>query len=267
MINLVVNKFANIDYLFLPNCKSIKYSINITNTGDEPAYYITVTDIISNCASLNFNTVLINGCNQSCFNPPGKILIPCLDAGATVTITIDGCINKNCIPDEISNTAYVSFKDLLGNYGSAQSNTLTIPVINLDVCLIKSVDKMVATVGEILNYYILLRNLSNIEITDVSLTDILPSCLELIPASLKVNNETIFPSDLNPLKLGTIPPKSNVVIVFQAKINSMCYPSSICNTAKVDYSYTIISNNIPINSIGQVTSCPVVTKVLNTSCC
>lgn len=266
MISLEITKTADKAYLFFLNEKIIKYSIAIKNAGNEIANDVKLLDEISKYAYIDEETVTINGCHYSNQNNKKVVFIGSIKPGETTIVSFDVYIEENHIPEVVKNKAIVTYCDNNGNQITSKSNEVITPVIKLDVCLTKTVDKSVAMVGELLSYYILIRNNSNIDITDVILTDILKGNATIIPASVMIGSKVMYLSNISNVDIGTINAKSSLVITFQVKIESMCHATIISNIANVDYSYTVVDSGIPIVSIGEATSNKVITKILENKC-
>lgn len=268
MVKLQVTKTADVTYLFYPSNNTIKYSIIVTNIGDEVAYSIKVRDLISQQVYINLDSIKLNGCTQGGYNLTSGISIGSLNPGANSIISFEIYIDKNNIPNNIYNKALVSYLDCQNNVFTVESNELAIPIINIDVCTSKKVDKKVAQIGDVLEYYILIKNNSTIAINDVIFYDIMSSCGQIIPSSVIIGSKVRFLSNLNNgVNIGTINANSSLVITFQVAVTCMCSPSTMSNVAKLNYSYTILDNGVPVTSIGESTSNTVLTKILEGSCC
>ncbi|MGG7178576.1 hypothetical protein ACQPU1_13325 [Clostridium paraputrificum] len=267
MINLKVTKFADRNYLFIGFSNRVRYSIIIENQGDESANSVRVSDILSRGAFVVPGTITINGCRQNkqfCCEP---ISIGSIGPGESAIVSMVVEVNASCPPLSIVNRAIVSYFDNQGNKLSVQSNELVLPVYNLSVCIIKSVDKVVAKVGEVLSYSVLIRNTGNVDISDVTFFDQLPENLLLLPSTVLINSVPQFIDDLGiGIDLGTIVAGGNVVISFQAEILPLPKSSVVTNVANIDFSYTVNDGGILITSTGESISNPVTTKLLNCIC-
>ena len=98
-----------------------------------------------------------------------------IEPGGNSIITYEVEVSKKCIKSSIANKAVVSYCDnecgKSCNKFVEESNLLVVPIIDIDVKLKKSVDKVCAKVGEILSYTMIIRNDSNIILDDVVLND------------------------------------------------------------------------------------------------
>ncbi|MBW6409251.1 DUF11 domain-containing protein [Clostridium weizhouense] len=264
---LSVSKIADRSYMFIGISNKIRYSIVITNTGNERVNSIKVNDILSKGACFIPGTLTLNGCRKE--ELKNQIInIGYMDPEESIIISFDAKVNPNCPPDYVSNKAVVTYMDNYNNSMKVESNEVVTPVINIDVCLKKSVDKKVATVGEIISYFILIRNNSNVNITEVMFYDELSECLNLLPSSVFIGETPQYIDTFNGgINLGTINANSSITISFQAEVLCRPKPSTITNVASVDYYYTISDNGINVTSTGESTSNCATTKILSSNCC
>lgn len=264
MVELKVTKSADRSYVFLGISNRIKYSIVITNIGDEKATGIKIRDINSKGAYFILGTFMINGCNYDIINIDEDISIGSINPGANTLISFDVEITKCNPPTEIRNKAIVSYCNSDHKKVIVESEEVIIPVVNINTYIKKMVDKSTTRIGEILSYSLIIRNTSNINIDNVIFYDYLPTSVELLPASVLVNLEPQYVENLSGgIGLGTINPYSSVVVSFQVKVVSLPEPALIKNTGKIEFSYTILDNGISITSLGEGCSNQVITRVIN----
>ncbi|MGL5693065.1 MAG: DUF11 domain-containing protein [Peptostreptococcaceae bacterium] len=263
MINLQITKSANKNYLFPQVCNLLRFSINIENLGDETAYRITIRNILNKDTNFIPGTLYINAKkqNNSCTISP--IYINSLAPGENISINYDVKFNDVCIFDEIQDKVVISYFDLSNVRYSLLSDDLIIPIVRLNICASKTVDKKCACIGEVINYSIIIRNSGNIPIENVVFYDDLPSYLLLAPASVLLNGVPKYiESFQGGLFIGTINPKVSVVISFNVQILNTIDTCEILNAARIEYGYTIQDGSILNSSIGEITTCTVSTKLL-----
>lgn len=129
--------------------------------------------------------------------------------------------------------------------------------------LTKSCNKNIVLVGDVVTFKLLALNTSNIilgtvEDEEVYVYDVLPSELEFIEGSVKVNNIPSPDSDINAgINLGILDINESKVITFDAKVIKY-NPISIINSASASFGY-IVDNYCP--SRGVVISNDVVLEV------
>lgn len=262
MLNVI--KSADKSYIFCGMSNKIKYSIIITNNGTTPANCVKVKDVLSPGLCLIPHSIMINGCQQNVLSLENGVTIGSIPPGGNTILTFDVEVPMDAMLTQVENQAMVTYCDGNGVILTAISNNLIIPVYKIFVCITKTAEQKEVLIGEVINYSILIRNESNLPIDNAILYDDLPTSLKLLPGTVMVNLASKQVMDFSTgLLIGTIPPHAGVVVSFQAQVIN--YPSGgvIENTARVEYNYTIIENNIPNTSEGEACSCKVVTEVIN----
>lgn len=266
MVELKVTKSADKSYVFFGVSNKIKYSVIITNVGDVKATCVKLKDIISKGAYFIPGTFAINGCCQDVFKLDNDISVGAIQPGSNILVTFDVEVAPYNPATEIINQAVVTYCGGDGTVKTAYSPQLIIPVIKINMCIKKTVDKYIANVGEILNYSVLIRNDSNINIDNIVFFDSLSTSVELLPASVLINLEPQYIESFNEgVPLGSLNAYSSTIISFQVKIILMPELSTIKNTGRIEFSYTISDNGIPVTSFGDSCSNQVITKVNSSS--
>ena len=158
MINLQVSKTASTSYIFLGTSNRIRYSIIITNLGYEVATSIKVKDILSSNASFVSGSLIVNGCRKGGYSCNGVIAIGSIPPGGNTIISLEVEVQTPGAIQEVTNQALVTYLYSADIMGSDESNLLITPIINIAVCLYKTVDKYMAEVGDILSYTVFIRN-------------------------------------------------------------------------------------------------------------
>lgn len=266
MVKLDVKKSADKNYVFIGISNVIRYSISITNSGDERVGAIKIKDPLSNGISFIPGTLSVNGCIKDKFISD-PINIGYMDPGENIIISFAVKVEPNYSSNFVTNKAIVTYLDKYNNAFSTESNEVITQIVIIDVCVIKSADRKIAKVGEIISYSVLIRNAGNVDITDVVFYDELPKKLVLLPASVLIESVPQYVENFNGgMVIGTIKAKSSVVVSFQVEVVSLPCPQIITNVAQVDYNYTIYDNQIPVTSIGETSSNCVETKIIFLGC-
>lgn len=264
MVELKVEKFADRNYVFMGISNKIKYSIIITNIGDEIVRSIKVKDIRGTGAFFVPGSFSINGCKQNICGIDDYFSIGSIKPGSNVVISYEVEVIEFNPPSKIINQAVVTYHDENNIILEIASKELEIPVVNININICKVVDKSIVKVGEVISYSVLISNKSNIQIDDVIFYDDLSEALQVIPSSVLVNTEEIYPESLSSgIKLGTINAYSSKVISFQAIVIRLPNPPCISNIGRIEFMYTVSDGGILVTSIGEACSNKVVIKVLN----
>ena len=264
MVELSVFKSANRNYLIVGMSNIINYSVIIKNIGDATASNVKLRDIINEEVTFIEGTFKVNGCELKVNNINNYINIGEINSGANTIITFSMKVSKYFKGNEIINKAIVSYCDDKGNSKNVESKEVIIPVINIIVCAQKQADRCSACIGDYISYTITIRNSGNIDINNVIFYDKLSENVELLPASVSINVDLENLEDINGgVNLGTIEPKSSVIIQFQVRVISMPSVGYIDNVGKFEFSYTINSNGTAITSIGESFTNIVKIKIIN----
>ncbi|MBB3111763.1 putative repeat protein (TIGR01451 family) [Paenibacillus phyllosphaerae] len=203
---------------------TITYSIYVTNDGNWPAA-VSLTDAIPPGAVFVPNSVIINGVPQPGANPSEGIPLGTIAPGDTVSVTVTLEVRIDTLPasQQLANQALASFlftsPDGRELGGSAQSNTLIIPVSSPDVSAVKSTTAIDAVVGDILTYTIVVTNNGISPVDHVVLVDPDPPGGTFVEGSVTIDGLaylTIQPASGIPI--GTIAAGASSVITFQVQV-------------------------------------------------
>lgn len=263
MVSLEVTKSADRNYIFYGLSNRIKYIITITNTGTETAKFVKFRDILGEGLRFIPGTFTLNECKQGVLRVDKFITLGQIPPGGNLVITFDVELREGIDLAEAINQAEVTYCDGM-QVETVLSNLLIIPIIKLDVCIQKTVDKCKANVGDVVAYSIQVRNKSNLPINNVILYDNLPAELQILPGTVLIDLKPQYIGDLSQgILLGTINAFASVLLSFQAKI--MQYPPNglLINTARVEYEYSIVIDGVVTTSVGEACTDPVITKVCN----
>lgn len=111
---------------------------------------------------------------------------------------------------------------------------------------VKTVSRTSVNVGEIVTYTVTISNTCSNPLTNVFLTDIIPSGLIFVPESVTINtypNANANPN--NGFALPDIQGNTTTVVTFDAIADFIPNTNPTINTATIDYSYTPVNDGIP----------------------
>ncbi|WP_439875573.1 DUF7507 domain-containing protein [Bacillus mycoides] len=127
---------------------------------------------------------------------------------------------------------------------------LQIDINSPNIQATKSVNKSVATIGDILTYTVTVPNTGLLPANNVTFTDILPNSTSFIPGSVTIDN--VPQTNANPaagISLGTINNNASRTVVFQATVVSLPSQNPISNTANITFQYTPIAGGTTFNGL------------------
>jgi uncharacterized repeat protein (TIGR01451 family) len=117
-----------------------------------------------------------------------------------------------------------------------------IEIARLD--MVKSVDKPIVNVGDIVTYTTVITNTGTVPANNVKFTDNPPAGTTFVPGSVTINGLQVASADpAAGINLGTIPVGGNAVVTFQVKVNSIPTPNPTINIAAVTGSFPVNPNN------------------------
>ncbi|MFB0840635.1 DUF7507 domain-containing protein [Paenibacillus oleatilyticus] len=243
----------------------VTYTLQIANTGNIGAA-TTITDNIPAGSSFVAGSFRVNGVVVPGANPATGVAIGTIAAGGTSTVTFQVLVNSLPSPPQLVDQATAAYTysppDGRTVSGSASSNTLTIPVRLPSATVVKSVGNTDASVGDTLTYTSVITNNGLESISNVVLTDAIPSGTAFVAGSVTVGGAG--KSSANPasgIAVGTIPAGSSSAVTFQVTVSSLPNPAQLLNQSSVSYS----SGTFTGLSISNITTTPVYVPILGIS--
>ncbi|KEI02681.1 beta strand repeat-containing protein [Clostridium botulinum] len=233
---------------------TVTYNITIHNPSTtKPITNVNLTDTLPTGLTFKTGSVIVNSTPNAFANPTTGISIPSIAANsdATVSFVADVTAAPSGGALKYVNTATAQY-----SFESPDSTTLTSSVtanntiypesIVITPNVIKTANTNVASVSDVITYTITAENTSNsTPITNVTLTDILPSGLSFNAGSLKINNTPNSGSPVTGVSIGNINPNATTTIEFSATINTKpVNGTSYVNTANIAYQFNSPAGNI-----------------------
>lgn len=233
----------------------ITYTITAKNTGDIVLNNVIVSDILEQDLKFVQGSVKVNGVASPNESILSGVNIGTLNPGESKDVTFNAEV-VSATDKLASNTSSSQFKYTIPGKpeqtGSSQSNKVDIPirVANIDVIKTSSISN--ASLGDVITYTVKLINNGDVDALNVLFTDQLPSNVQLVEGSFKVNGNVVNSVNLaNGVNIGTVPAGTTTTITYQVKVTGGSCDSKIINSAKVKFSYTL-----PDGSTGSKESSP-----------
>ncbi|WP_091067851.1 isopeptide-forming domain-containing fimbrial protein [Paenibacillus sp. NFR01] len=225
---------------------TVSYTLTITNTGNYPAT-LTVTDNIPAGTTFVPNSVLVNGLPLPAADPVTGIAAGTIAAGGTVTVTFSVVITSLPTPQFLVNQGTAGYSFTLSDgrtlSGSALSNTVTIPVSNPNLGVVKSTATTATTVGDTIAYSVVLTNNGIAAVNNVVFTDALPSGTVFVTGSVTVDGvprPSVSPA--TGVTVGNIAPGASVTVTFQVLVTALTGNGGITNQSSVSFTSGASSN-------------------------
>jgi len=232
LADLAITKEA--DQTLVPLGSLLTYTLQVTNNGPSTADNIQITDLIP--ATLeNTEFSLDNGITWQPWN--GSYNLTSLANGAIYTLLVRGDVDPTTTASMISNTATVSSDtpdpDLSNNTATALTAIDQPSILIADLSITKSANPPVATIGEPLQYELLITNHGPDTASNTILAEHLPARLLNPQLSFDGTNWTTFTS---PISLGDLASGASITIYVRGIVDPTLNPDSlpaISNTATV----------------------------------
>ncbi|WP_024615449.1 SPOCS domain-containing protein [Clostridium sp. Ade.TY] len=127
-------------------------------------------------------------------------------------------------------------------------------ILNLDIFANKTVDKTLANIGDQLTYTIVIRNDSNVPITNVSFVDVIPNGTTFVQDSVTIDG--IAQIGANPqtgVPLSNLIIGSSTTVTFKVNVTSIPNPNPIGNIGNVNFEYGGVGPGTKATNIATTT--------------
>ncbi|MDF2927103.1 MAG: hypothetical protein K0R57_6017 [Paenibacillaceae bacterium] len=247
---------------------NLVYTSVVTNNGLSPVNNTVLSDSIQQGSTFVSGSVIVNGISQPLANPAVGIPIGTLAPSASATVTFEVIISM-AVPPIINNQSAVSFTS--GVFAaSSQSNTISTPVIQPVISMVKTANTSVATLGDTIIYTIAVSNTGNLA-AQLTLTDIIPAGTTFSPNSVVVGGATSPGSDpATGINVGTVAAGATVLVTFEVVVTSLPSPQQLSNLATSTYTFVppdgrTLTGNAASNVLTFPVSAPNVSIVKSTT--
>lgn len=219
---------------------TVTYSIQLSNSGNIAAT-TTVRDPIPAGTTFVPNSVTVNGVTVPGANIETGVSVGSIAASSSATVTFQVVVQSLPSPPQLNNQASASYTftvpDGRTSSGSAASNTVTIPVALPNVTAVKNANLTDATAGEAITYTTVVTNSGIAAVTNVIVTDPVPSGAVFVAGSVTINGAA-QPS-ANPasgIPIGSLGPGASTTVTFQFTTTALPNPAQLVNRASIAYS-------------------------------
>ena len=264
MAILKASKSANQSYVFLSNnTESLTYTIIIENISNNLASNVVVTDIIPYGACFQVGTFTLNGTTLVNEDPNLGVNIGNINPNSSVVVTFDVIVDSNNPPMELQNYATITYTDCsnLSENETIVTNVVVTPVISVCVEVLKSASQCAVQLNDIINYRLIIKNNSTVNLENVILYDKIPNELTVVPDSIFINGvKESFANFEKGINLGTINPYKIIIVLFQAVVDCLPCGTEIQNQACLNFDYSFNIDGLTYTSSGNAKSNMVKTK-------
>ena len=261
----------------------LTYTVVVTNNGTVRADNVIFTDSLQSDITFNLGSVKVNGTTHLDYDPTVGFNLGNINPLDTVTVVFTVTVIPLPTHASVINYAVgtLSYKiDPNGQYytKSYQSNTVNTIIIQPSMTVSKVVDKVYATIQNVLNYSLLIKNTGNTTISQLFFSDVLSNGASFKAGTLVIDGVS-YPT-YDPIAGFNMP--NNIIsgntslIQFQATVTSLPTPAYVENTSNINFSYridpsgSVTTKDVPSNSVttnvvlGKITALKAVDKTIAT---
>jgi len=217
---------------------TVTYNVNISNNGIEAVNSIILNDPTPAGAAFVTGSVSVNGVPFPNLNPSSGISIGTLAPGASALVAYSVTVTSVPPTATIINKASVTFTSGVFS-GSTFSNTVTIPVYQPNISVVKTASTNNATTGDAVSYTLTVSNTGNYP-ASLIITDNIPAGTTFVPNSVLINGLPLAQADPSTgIPAGVIAPGATTAVIFTVDITSLPNPQQLVNQGTVAYSFTL----------------------------
>ena len=220
----------------------ITYKLDITNVSDNLAENIILKDLLHPDLRFVLGSVKIDHISSPKSNIISGVSIGDLKKDENRVLTFDAeIINRSS--EYVENQAIAEFRYC--SCGTYQCDVVyscvnRILIKNPSLKLTKEVDKKRASLGDILNYTIVLTNTGDLDLENLQLRDTISNSVKLIDGSFTIDGRVVNSVELEKgVMLDNLPIKEVKIIKYSVIVQSGGANCKLCNESVVRYAYTL----------------------------
>ncbi|PFI22784.1 DUF7507 domain-containing protein [Bacillus cereus] len=231
------------DVTFVSIGQNITYTNTLQNTGTVPTNNTVLIDNIPEGTIFIEDSLSINNVIQPGVNPENGVTLGTIQPNETVTISFQ--VQLTNIPSgntviNISDTSYEYQIDPSSPIVQRKSlsNAVNTEVRTANVSAIKSANRSITRIGQIITYTVAVTNAGTVPITNALLIDAIAAGTTFVPNSILVDG--IPRPNENPITgitLGILLPNNTIIVTFQVNVVSIPSQNTINNIAVIHYEY------------------------------
>ncbi|MED0938146.1 cell surface protein [Bacillus mobilis] len=249
--NIISVKQANVTFVSIG--QNITYTNTLQNIGTIPANNTVFIDNIPEGTIFIEDSLSINNVMQPGANPEIGVTLGTIQPDETVTISFK--VQLTSIPSgntviNISDTSYEYQIDPSSPIIQRRSlsNAVNTEVRTANVSAIKSANRSITRIGQIITYTVAVTNAGTVPITNTLLIDAIAAGTTFVPNSILVDG--IPRPNENPstgINLDIILPNNTIIVTFQVNVTSIPSQNNINNIAVIHYEYQPEQSAPPIS--------------------
>ncbi|MDK7423871.1 beta strand repeat-containing protein [Bacillus paranthracis] len=239
--NIISVKQADVTFVSIG--QNITYTNTLQNIGTVPANNTLFIDNIPEGTIFIEDSLSINNVIQPGANPENGITLGTIQPDETVTISFQ--VQLTSIPPgntviNISDTSYEYQIEPSSPIIQRRSlsNAVNTEIRTANISAIKSANRSITRIGQIITYTVAVTNAGTVPITNTLLIDAIAAGTTFIPNSILVDgmprpNE----NPITGITLNIILPNNTIIVTFQVNVVSIPPQNNINNIAVIHYEY------------------------------
>ncbi|MDG1591917.1 DUF11 domain-containing protein, partial [Bacillus cereus] len=249
--NIISVKSADVTFVSIG--QMITYTNTLQNIGTVPANNTVFIDNIPEGTIFIEDSLAINNVIQPGANPENGVILGTIQPDETVTLSFQ--VQLTNIPAgntviNISNTSYEYQIDPSSPIIQRRSlsNAVNTEVRTANVSAIKSANRTITRIGQIITYTVAVTNAGTIPITNTLLLDAIAAGTTFVPNSILVDGvPRLNENPITGINLDIILPNNTIIVTFQVSVVSIPPQNNINNIAVIHYEYRPDPSTPPIS--------------------
>lgn len=198
----------------------IGLTTSITNNTDVDIENFTIQDTLGAGATFVEGSVKVGSTEYKSANILDGFTIPATlgGSGGSMDVTYQIKLDKYIDEDAITNNSSIGFQ-MDSKQFNLTSNEVSIQVLHNDISILKTADANAVKTGDIITYTITITNNGTLQNTNVRFSDPLPSEVQFVESSVKIDDMTYTGYNPNTgFNLNDINANDTVTIQFKATV-------------------------------------------------
>ena len=238
-----------VDKMYAKVSDTLTYTNTLTNVGNITAINAWFFDNIQSDAQFIGGTLRINNIVYPSLNPTTGFTLGDLAPSQVVIVSFDVKINTLPVPPQVINKSQAQFSYKIVSNGNLItrtifSNNVSTNVVTGNLTVTKTVDKTIATVGDLLIFNINLTNVGNVIANDIWFQDTPSTGSIFTPGSVLVNgiSEQSFDPTIG-FALKDIGIGNVSTVQFEATVTSVPATNKVTNQAVINFKFVVDPKN------------------------
>ncbi|MDT3495899.1 cell surface protein, partial [Bacillus toyonensis] len=249
--NIIFVKSADVTFVAIG--QTITYTNTLQNIGTVPANNTVFIDNIPEGTIFVEDSLSINNVIQPGANPENGVILGTIQPNETVTISFQVQLTNIPVNNTVINISDTSYEYQIDPSSPiiqrrSLSNAVNTEVRTANVRAIKSANRSITRIGQIITYTVAVTNAGTVPITNTLLIDAIAAGTIFIPNSILVDG--IPRPNENPITgitLNIILPNNTIIVTFQVNVVSIPSQNNINNIAVIHYEYQPAPSLPPIS--------------------